>query len=191
MSKIYTGKGDHGTTELLGGRVVSKTDPQVEAYGTVDELTAAIGLATTLAPPTLADKFVWVQEQLFVIGAILAQGDLNSKEGMRLEEGSITLLEKWIDELVTDLPPQTKFLLPGPKGGSQAASQIHVARAICRRAERRVWALAGDLSAILVFLNRLSDYLYAAARWLNFRLGVEEYEIHITKLAAQGTSDGE
>lgn len=191
MDKIYTRRGDEGWTELLGGRAVAKTHPQVEAYGTIDELTANLGLAATMSPPKLADQLMWIQERLFVIGAILAREDLSAQGEIRLSVKTVEQLERWIDELQKDLPRQTRFLMPGPKGGSRTSAQLHVARTVCRRAERRVCTLEGDLAAILMFLNRLSDYLYAAARWLNFRLGVEEYEMTIAETVGKDMVDGE
>ena len=185
MDKIYTRRGDEGRTELLGGTAVSKTHPQVEAYGTVDELTANLGLAATMSPPKLADQLMWIQEKLFVIGSILAREELSAPGEFQLSVKTTEQLERWIDEMERDLPRQTRFLMPGPKGGTTTAAQLHVARTVCRRAERRVCALEGDLASVLKFLNRLSDYLYVAARWLNFRLGVEEYEIFIAEAAGR------
>ena len=115
VDKIYTRRGDEGWTELLGGRAVAKTHPQVEAYGTVDELTANLGLAATMSPPKLADQLMWIQERLFVIGAILAREDLSAQERSRLSVKTVEQLERWIDELQKDLPRQTRFLMPGPE----------------------------------------------------------------------------
>jgi cob(I)alamin adenosyltransferase len=185
MAKLYTRQGDEGMTQLLGGKRVRKDHPQVEAYGTVDELTAAIGLAAAWAPPSLGEQLVWIQEMLFAIGAILAQGDLASKGRWKLEKQSATQLEAWIDALSGELPEQTAFLLPGPVGGPPGAAQLHVARTICRRAERRVCALGEELGDVLPFLNRLADYLYGAARWLSWHEGTGDHPVRITGLSKE------
>ncbi len=186
MGKIYTRQGDGGTTQLLGGKVVPKDHPQVEACGTVDELTAAVGLAATGAPPQLGKQLEWVQEKLFAVGTILAQEDLGPGREWVLEGKTVTQLEKWIDELSRELPPQTSFILPGPLGGSQRSAQLHVARTICRRAERRVCALQGGLDDVMAFLNRLADYLYVAARWLSWQEGVGDRPVAISGFTKSG-----
>ena len=182
--KIYTRRGDEGETSLFGGVRVSKSDERVEAYGTVDELNAGVGLAMALDDGEGhldADRLKRVQDDLFAVGARLAAAEPEKA----LEKGSIPELpasriadlERWIDELDEGLPSLDAFLLPG---GSPAASQLHVARTVCRRAERTVVRLArerpGLREVVLPYLNRLSDLLFTLARAANRRAGVAETE---------------
>jgi cob(I)alamin adenosyltransferase len=174
--KIYTRTGDDGTTGLLGAARVPKHDARVEAYGTVDELNATLGVAATLAPQDLlADALGILQRALFRVGAELASADPAMLARLeRIEGDDVTALERMIDQLDAGLPPLTMFVLPG---GSPLAAQLHFARTVCRRAERRVTALAdgGPGSRTLVtYLNRLADLLFVMARVANQRAGVVE-----------------
>ncbi len=164
-SKIYTRRGDGGITSLVGGQRVSKSDARVEAYGTVDELNSAVGL---LAAWSEVDFLQEVQSELFRLGCNLADATCPQIE---LPVGTV---EDHIDQLSAQLPPLHSFILPG---GTVAAAQAHVCRTICRRAERRVVALAAQASVcpvIAVYLNRLSDYFFVLARNLNFVEGTPE-----------------
>jgi cob(I)alamin adenosyltransferase len=181
--KIYTKTGDDGSTGLAGGARVSKSDPQIESYGTVDELNAALGLAAAdvAALGATEGALTKVQNELFVIGAILAMPPAGSPSPSRtpppeLAESSITRLEAEIDAAQKKVPPLTQFILPG---GSEAAARLHLARTICRRAERRVVALAESNPTaapplIIKYLNRLSDWLFVQARLANHLAGVKD-----------------
>lgn len=174
--KIYTRTGDDGTTGLLGAARVRKHDARVEAYGSVDELNAALGVAVTFDPERwLAADFARIQPALFQIGAELATTDESLLQKLaRVTDEDITALEGVIDRLENDLPPLTKFILPG---GSAFAAHLHLARTICRRAERRVTALAETAhvdARVVKYLNRLADLLFVMARWANHRAGVPE-----------------
>ncbi|HEY8181384.1 MAG TPA: cob(I)yrinic acid a,c-diamide adenosyltransferase [Thermoanaerobaculia bacterium] len=167
--KIYTRTGDSGETSLFGGTRVSKKDPRIEAYGTIDELNSFIGVARATWPSSPIDAQLQnVQADLFEIGAYLAAPDsdrFKSVPAPRIEE-----LEHDIDRMEAELAPLKTFILPG---GSLAASHLHVARTVCRRAERIVVAL-GDTSTTLAYLNRLADYLFVAARLANKHQGVPD-----------------
>ncbi|HLI67776.1 MAG TPA: cob(I)yrinic acid a,c-diamide adenosyltransferase [Caulobacteraceae bacterium] len=170
LNRIYTRTGDKGKTRLASGAPVSKTHPRVEAYGAVDELNAQIGWArTTLAAaPVLDAMLARVQNDLFDLGADLATPE-RGKTDLRILDSQVTRLEREIDQLNGELSPLTSFVLPG---GSPAAAALHVARTVCRRAERRALALteaAGESAspAALKYLNRLSDLLFVAARHTN------------------------
>ena len=169
--KIYTRTGDAGETSLFGGTRVSKSDPRIDAYGTVDELNAFIGAARATSPASSIDvQLVSVQSDLFDVGAQLASPGSSRFTGV--DASRITALENAIDEMERELAPLTSFILPG---GSPAPAQLHVARTVCRRAERLVVAL-GDTSTstTITYLNRLSDYLFVAARFANHRGGVAD-----------------
>ncbi|OCS83345.1 cob(I)yrinic acid a,c-diamide adenosyltransferase [Caryophanon tenue] len=176
--KIYTKTGDKGQTGLIGGRV-AKDDIRVEVYGTVDELNSFIGKAMTeLDEATFADilnDLHAIQHELFDCGGDLA--NVMKEPQFKLTEAPITVLEERIDVLVDEAPPLEKFILPG---GSPAAATLHIARTITRRAERQMVSLVatteGVNDVVLRYLNRLSDYFFAAARVVNFRAGVEDIE---------------
>jgi cob(I)alamin adenosyltransferase len=176
--RIYTGTGDEGTTGLFGGGRVQKDDVRVEAYGEVDELNACIGVAMShLARGPLTERLAEIQADLFTLGAELAC--LPGKEdrlGMKLiAADDARRLEAFIDEVEKRLVPLKTFVLPG---GSPAASFLHQARTVCRRAERRVVASRASSpvrSEILVYLNRLSDLLFVLARDANREAGEEEH----------------
>jgi len=175
--KIYTKTGDEGQTGLFGGPRVPKDDIRIEAYGTVDELNAALGWARCQALPPMIDAcLLRVQSELFSVGAELATPDPAKHGTALIGEPHIRALEQAIDELDATLPPLKNFILPG---GSPAASAMHIARAICRRAERRVVTLATQpatsvSAAIVRYLNRLGDYLFVAARAAGQHAGAAE-----------------
>jgi cob(I)alamin adenosyltransferase len=170
---IYTKTGDAGDTGLFDGSRVPKDDLRVEAYGTVDELNAALGLVRAEPLPHETDAALkTIQDELFDLGADLAKpGSAASVERLR---ASLTLQEDWIDRLMAALPPLRVFVLPA---GHREAACLHVARTVCRRAERLVWKLAREVELpreIPVFLNRLSDLLFALAREANARHGIAD-----------------
>ena len=179
--KIYTRKGDRGETGLFGGPRVPKDDPRVEAYGSVDELNAALGLALALDTGGLLDesRVTEVQGDLFTVGARLAAADPERahRKGAvpALEPERVTALEGWIDELDREIPPLKAFILPG---GGPVGAQLHAARTVCRRAERRTLPLLEAqpelAEVVLPYLNRLSDLLFTLARVANERGGQAE-----------------
>jgi cob(I)alamin adenosyltransferase len=171
--RIYTRGGDDGTTQLLGAGRRPKDDQRVTAYGSVDELNAALGLALGQPlPGRLAEQLAVIQHDLFTLGAELATLPGQQSASLpRLPAGWIDRLERWIDVHEAGLPPLRNFILPG---GSPAAAALHLARCICRRAEREVVALSrrepvGPLP--LGYLNRLSDFLFVASRVANAGAG--------------------
>ncbi|MEM7509786.1 MAG: cob(I)yrinic acid a,c-diamide adenosyltransferase [Bacteroidota bacterium] len=164
--KIYTGKGDEGYTSLLGGSRVSKDDLQIEAYGTVDELNSWIGiLAVEPLLNTYKSILQNIQHRLFDIGSILAKGDRASLMNLpSINEEHIQILEDAMDGMTAALPELTSFILPG---SGQVNAKTHVGRTVCRRAERRVVAMnqfESIDSLILIYLNRLSDFLFVLGR---------------------------
>ncbi len=175
--KIYTKTGDGGETGLFGGPRVRKSDARVSAYGEVDELNAAIGVVRTgVEDPQIEAHLARVQEQLFCVGAELAtpQGAKARSAIPPVDARWVTELEAAIDTWETELPPLTHFVLPG---GTRTAAALHLARCTCRRAERRVVALAAETevaAVVLAYLNRLSDFLFVAARVANHRAGRPE-----------------
>ncbi|CAN5872803.1 cob(I)yrinic acid a,c-diamide adenosyltransferase [soil metagenome] len=177
--KIYTKTGDAGETGLFGGGRVPKDDIRVEAYGDVDELNAVIGMARGIEPmPRIDDVLLPIQRDLFAIGAILATPDRDKMalhlEKARIDDGRIAELERAIDEGEAELEPLRAFILPG---GSPKAAALHVARTVCRRAERHVVRLQHevDLPPLgVIYLNRLSDLLFTLARVANVRVGMGE-----------------
>lgn len=174
--RIYTKTGDQGETALFGGERVPKDHPRVVAYGEVDELNAAVGLARATGPTDFEDALLQaIQRNLFTIGAELATPDparlARALGGPPLGETDITALEQAIDRLDATLPPLTAFILPG---GAPKSAALHVARTACRRAERSVVRLARETSLSPVigkFLNRLSDLLFVLARAAAARAG--------------------
>ncbi|MEN3027510.1 MAG: cob(I)yrinic acid a,c-diamide adenosyltransferase [Chlorobiota bacterium] len=175
--RIYTRTGDDGTTGLFGGERVSKSHPRLEAYGAVDELNAVLGIVRTYAlPEELTDDLRTISSWLLIVGADLATPEeaLTRKSIPTIGDEHVTWLEKRIDAYEAELPPLRNFILPG---GSPAAAYLHLARTVCRRAERATVAAAQTESlnpAVVRFLNRLSDYFFVAARWANYRAGVAE-----------------
>lgn len=172
--KIYTKTGDKGTTSLVGGSRASKADPRLNAYGDVDELNSWIGYIVAVGAEENVSVLQWIQNRLFDVGAILATPADVTTEFVNLSE-DIKRLETEIDELYAKLPPQTGFILPG---GTQAAAAAHIARTVCRRAERAIVGLESGIcpmqTEVLAFVNRLSDYLFALARTLNHNVGMPE-----------------
>ncbi|MBP8274409.1 MAG: cob(I)yrinic acid a,c-diamide adenosyltransferase [Acidobacteria bacterium] len=175
--KIYTKTGDAGETGLFGGARVSKADPRVDSYGAVDEANACLGVVRAAGVPAEIDAMLdRIQRDLFALGAQLADGrpDPKAFEGKtRLGEDDITRLEQWIDQLESELPPLKHFILAG---GSPAGAALHLARTVCRRAERRMVTVQGINSVQLIYVNRLSDLLFVIARAVNQRAGVPEIE---------------
>ncbi|MFZ2905490.1 MAG: cob(I)yrinic acid a,c-diamide adenosyltransferase [Cyclobacteriaceae bacterium] len=174
--KIYTKTGDKGTTALFGGKRVSKADLRIETYGTVDELNSYIGLLRDQEVNTKRkDILVEIQDRLFTVGSILATEPGNTKVKVpSLIEQDITFLEKEIDVMDSQLPPMKSFVLPG---GHQSVSFCHIARTVCRRAERLVIDLDAQekVDALIIqYLNRLSDYLFMLSRKMTAELGAEE-----------------
>ncbi len=170
--KIYTRTGDSGETSLLGGSRVAKNDPRIEAYGTIDELSSFLGVARASWNASPIDgQLAHVQNDLFDIGASLAAVDLSRFAGVK--ESRITEIEDAIDAMESELAPLANFILPG---GSLAAANLHVARTVCRRAERLVVALDAAHETTVRYLNRLSDYLFVAARFANAKLGIADVE---------------
>ncbi len=176
-TRIYTKTGDDGTTGLFGGTRVRKDHLRIETYGTVDELNSIIGVAlTTTVPEQLAGELRTISSVLFTLGADLATplDPPPAYDVPRIGEEHIAELERWIDGHDDALEPLKTFILPG---GSPIAAHLHVARTVCRRAERNAVALAAyeDVGAHVVrYLNRLSDYLFTAARAANASLGVAD-----------------
>ncbi|HSR68893.1 MAG TPA: cob(I)yrinic acid a,c-diamide adenosyltransferase [Acidobacteriota bacterium] len=173
--KIYTKTGDSGRTALFSGERVDKDSLRVAAYGTLDELNSVLGVAgATSAVELVRRRIESLQNLLFSAGADMAT-TLDSKRRVeRVGEAQCATLEEWIDEMQEDLPPLKNFILPG---GSLAASHLHMARSVCRRAERELVALMrqDDMNPhLLVFLNRLSDLLFVMARYENTRGGGRE-----------------
>ncbi len=191
MARIYTRTGDGGETALFGGQRVPKSDPRVDVYGGVDELNCAIGVARAQIVEadaqlkTLLPLLDQIQTELFEIGGVLASPERSEQ----MAAGSVTAsstggasaspfatadLERAIDTLEKDLRPLKTFILPG---GSVVAAQLHLIRTVCRRVERQAVATAAETTVppqVVVYLNRLSDFLFVAARWANHSLGIED-----------------
>lgn len=175
--KIYTKKGDQGSTGLIGGTRVSKGDVRIEAYGTVDELNSYIGLISTLAIDLrYVSQLQEIQDRLFTIGSHLAADPEKSKMQLPdLTESDVEKLEHWMDVMDEALPALTAFILPG---GHPISAHAHVARCICRRAERMAVSLdelEGVEALVLTYLNRLSDYLFVLARKISLDNGTTEH----------------
>ncbi|MGH9312904.1 MAG: cob(I)yrinic acid a,c-diamide adenosyltransferase [Vicinamibacterales bacterium] len=177
--KIYTRTGDAGDTGLFDGTRVSKADPRVDAYGAIDETNAWLGLARAEGlDAELAGMLETIQRDLFAVGARLADpakriAERVTKAAVRPE--AIAQMERWIDSLEEQLPPLRRFILAG---GSRAGAALHVARTVCRRAERRIVSLGPDAiePEVLAYVNRLSDFLFVLARAANTRAGATETE---------------
>lgn len=177
--KLYTKTGDDGSTSLFGGGRVPKNDPRVGAYGAVDELNALVGLVRVADPQDLAgETLAGVQRDLFAIGGQLASPDpakvAKALAKAFVSEERVAALEAAIDEADAELPPLKSFVLPG---GTEKAARLHLARTVCRRAERQVVSLDRDQRVppvVLRYLNRLSDLLFALARLANHRAGVAD-----------------
>ena len=173
--KIYTKTGDRGTTGLVGGSRVAKTDPRIAAIGDVDELNAVLGWVRSAGlDPDLDALIAEAQARLFDLGAELATPQESKFDNQYLDESDVQRIEQSIDVLDDALPQLANFILPG---GAEAASRLHTARSVCRRAERSVLALKEVVEirdVAIEFLNRLSDWLFVAARTVNVRSGVED-----------------
>ena len=181
-TRIYTRTGDRGTTGLVGGQRVKKNALRIETYGTVDELSSAIGIVRSALRPALSQRpraerldawLAWTQDALFNLGCDLATLPRDRREGMPLVTAAdVTALERAIDEAERDLPPLANFIHPG---GSLAGAYLHLARTVCRRAERSLVTLLdaepGVSPETLLYLNRLSDALFVWSRWINDDLG--------------------
>ena len=175
--KIYTKIGDDGTTGLLGPGRLGKDSLRIDAYGTVDELNAALGVARAAGLDAGADALAArLQDGLFAVGAALADPNPEGRFASAVKSDRVLMLEQQIDTLESELPPLTQFILPG---GCPAAAQLHLARTVCRRAERAVVRLShqsGEHVApeIVAYLNRLGDLLFVLARAVNRRAGVND-----------------
>lgn len=204
MARIYTRNGDRGETSLIGGRRVLKSDARVDLYGSVDNLNCWLGEAVMRLraleqethlmksrAATLQAELEGIQARLFDLGALLADPErcLSVKENRTsLPAFATNPLEDSIDRMELDLPELTQFILPG---GAPVGSALHQARTCCRRVERRTVDLAGEASVprpVLEYLNRLSDYLFVAARWINQAAGIPEL-IYTPFAAKAGNSD--
>lgn len=175
-SALYTGTGDAGMTSLVGGERVRKNSVRLEAYGTIDELSSALGMVASdsLCEDEARGQILNVQNELFNVGCYLATEYQGEQKCATLTPEKIGELEGWIDALDEQTPKIRAFVLPG---GCELSSKAHMARVICRRAERRILALAEETyvdPAVIRYINRLSDYLFIAARYFNFMQGVEE-----------------
>lgn len=178
MTKIYTKQGDKGYTSLVGGIKVKKSELSVEAYGTVDEVNSILGiiiakLSKEQSNPLLDEieqSMIQVQQTLFHVGAELSTPS-NEKVYWPIKEQDIAQLEEMIDQIEVILPPLKQFILPG---GSEIGALIHFARTVVRRAERIASSILEVNPLVLAYLNRLSDYLFVAARYVNIQLGIPE-----------------
>lgn len=175
-SNLYTRTGDSGRTSLVGGSRIEKDAIRLEAYGTLDELNAHLGLVHSSATdPDVAATLLWIQHRLFDLGAYLAcPPDSDFQLPVGVTDGDIMRLETVIDTIDSRLPKLDRFVLPG---GCRSAAEAHVARTVARRAERRIVSLSRQAPVdplALRFINRLSDYLFALARFNNISAGVDE-----------------
>lgn len=177
ITKVYTRGGDKGQTSLVGGQRVSKASVRLEAYGTIDELSAHLGLLAALLPEGPEKQMVErIQNCLFNVCTNLATDQSNTPlyPSAHLPEGEIALLEQEVDTIMHALPEAQGFILPG---GTREAAQVHVCRTVCRRAERRIVALSEEAVVspeVQQYINRLSDYLFVLAKKLNFIAGKQE-----------------
>lgn len=177
ITRVYTRTGDDGTTALGGGQRIAKDHARIEAYGTVDELNSCIGVAIALAlHPTLQNALLGIQNELFHLGSDLCilEEDKKKMPVPKIEKRHIDALEQLMDSLSEELKPLENFILPG---GSAGAAQLHVARCVCRRAERAVVTLARSEAVgefAIHYLNRLSDALFVMARYENKTRGITD-----------------
>mgnify|MGYP000424258262 FL=1 len=185
ITKVYTRTGDKGLTRLVGGQKVSKDDARIEAYGTTDELNSILGIVRTELARSTADdtartwldaRIAEIQHDLFNAGSDLATRAADRWEGQRLvHAGDVKRLEDEIDHMNGILEPLKEFILPG---GGPVGAYLHQARTVCRRAERRVITLGGleEINAeAVIYLNRLSDWLFVAGRWVGKAMGEPEF----------------
>ena len=183
ITRVYTRVGDQGTTRLVGGSEVGKDDPRIEAYGTVDELNAVLGIVRLHnnershdAAAHIEKQLKLIQNELFNVGSDLATPAASRWEGMhRVGETEVLRLESWIDEMNDELEPLREFIIPG---GGPVGAHLHLARTVCRRGERRVRTLVERDSEVgmgcITYLNRLSDYLFVLGRWAARSVGESE-----------------
>ena len=177
ITKVFTKEGDGGMTSLIGGVRVRKTNSRIEAYGTVDELSSQLGLlAATMNDADDKEMIFDIQRNLFTVCSYLATDKSQTELSPYsiLNPAEVEKLEREIDTINSSIPVLNDFILPG---GSKVAAQTHVCRAVCRRAERRIFFLAETTTVapeVLQYMNRLSDYLFVLARKLNFILGARE-----------------
>lgn len=172
--KIYTKTGDDGSTGLIGGSRVPKSDLRLDCYGTADELNATLGLVLATAMPWMKELLLPVQNELFVIGSHLAAPAGATQPLPPIKQSSIARLETHIDAMQSQLPPLTAFILPG---GTETAARLHLARTVCRRCERLVVAFTAATpvdAEVITYLNRLSDFLFVVARLANHSEGVAD-----------------
>jgi len=180
INKIYTRKGDDGSTGLVGGERVAKDSQRVDAYGELDELNSIVGLARTLAEKherqRILTRLVRLQNEVFDLGSELASPPGSEWKGMiKATPEQAAKLERWIDDFNHQLPELKSFVLPG---GTELNSALHMARTVCRRVERKVLALSRNEEVsrdILIYLNRLSDLFFSMARFESFEAGTPEY----------------
>jgi cob(I)alamin adenosyltransferase len=186
LTKIYTRTGDKGLTALVGGKRVPKESGRLEAYGTIDELNAIVGIVRTYVPQyqsKFGADYTWysemlrrIQNELFDVGSELATPDDAEYELMhRMGEGEVKLLEQEMDRMQKDLQPLNSFTLPG---GGVLNAFLHQARTVCRRAERVCWILQREEpinASLMTYINRLSDHLFVQSRWVAMRLDEPEY----------------
>lgn len=185
-TRIYTRTGDQGMTGLVGGGRIKKAARRIETYGTLDELSSAIGVARAALRPSLAEPraarldawLAWTQDALFNLGSELATLPKDRREGQAsIHASDVAALERAIDDAERELPALASFIHPG---GSMVGAQLHLARTICRRAERLLVALADEeepaANEPLRYLNRLSDALFVWARWINDALAIPEHQ---------------
>jgi cob(I)alamin adenosyltransferase len=178
ITKVYTRRGDSGMTDLVGGVRIKKSEPRLEAYGTIDELSAHLGLLVSMLPVDYSERqlLLRVQNNLFNVGTHLAtdQSQTPLYASAHLPKGETELLEERIDQINGELPEPQGFILPG---GVPAAAQAHVCRTVCRRAERNIDSLMQVATVgpeIVKYVNRLSDYLFVLAKKINFNNDVKE-----------------
>lgn len=177
-SSIYTKTGDKGQTSLVGGKRVDKTHIRLDAYGTVDELNSFVGLLVCNAMDSeLKDFLLYIQNKLFVVGSYLAtESEAHTEQSAQIiTDSDIDALETMMDKMDAELPKLTRFIIPG---GSESAARAHICRTVCRRAERSVYRVADEFpihEMILIFLNRLSDFFFLAARIESQKTGKEMY----------------
>ncbi|MCA9236621.1 MAG: cob(I)yrinic acid a,c-diamide adenosyltransferase [Planctomycetales bacterium] len=173
--KIYTRTGDEGLTALIGGQRVSKNDPRLQSYGTLDELNSLLGVARAAALPAEIDAVVeLLQHDLFGLGAELAAPEAEQRGMLLLADAAIERIEQQIDDFEATLTPLTQFILPG---GTPGAAALHTARCVCRRAERMIVALAASAPVrpiVIRYLNRVGDLLFVLARAANAAAGVPD-----------------
>ena len=177
MSKIYTKTGDDGTTGLVGGTRVKKFQLRLECYGTIDELNSVLGVIRSYPiPENLKEDIIQIQNKLFNIGSRLASDEQGNEftANLAIKSEDVEWLEKGIDRFNEELPELTQFILPG---GELSVAQCHVARTVCRRAERRIVEFSEQekvQTELIKYVNRLSDYLFVLARYLGLKMKLKE-----------------